>query len=101
MSSQRDSRDCRGASRIKTGRPGNRMLSNRYVRSLMIVLAIVMLVEGGAALFLALAQSRLQAVGLVWKPDLVEARNRWRLDSSQVDEQIGGLTATGSKENSQ
>src|SRR5215475_12082526 len=77
-----------------------RLPRRRAWRWLIIVAVVIATIEGGAALALRLAQNPLQAMGLVWQPDLLEAQRKWVAESAHIDQDIGGNPFAAAKQSS-
>jgi hypothetical protein len=73
--------------------------SRLLLRSLISVLLVVAVVEGGAALICRLLLASSQTRRLLWDPDFELARRNWEAHSSMSDQEIGGFLASGAKHN--
>jgi hypothetical protein len=70
-----------------------------WYRSIFFLLFLTAIVEGSAALICRMAP--LQIIGLIWNPDLEQARKNWDALSSLADDEIGGYRVSGAKRNSE
>ena len=75
--------------------------SGRIWRQLILALLVIAIVESGAALICRFLLAPLQAIRLIWNPDLEEARKNWDALSSAADDEIGGYRVSDAKHNSE
>jgi hypothetical protein len=67
----------------------------------MLVVLVIAIVESSAALICRFLLAPLHAIGLIWNPDLEQARNNWDALASVADDEIGGYRVSGAKSNSE
>jgi hypothetical protein len=75
------------------------MLHRRVSSWLLILFLLIILAESSSALVCWFLLGRLHVGQLTWSPDIEQARRNWNALSSAVDEDIGEIRVSGTKDN--
>ena len=77
------------------------MLYQRISRWLILAILVIFVIESGSATICFFLLTPLKASQFVWNPDLKQVRDNWNALGSAVDEEIGGIRVSGSKDNAE